>query len=84
MKQVIKAHSTFLIDIEPDTVTTILNAMQLAKQSTLPGQSIIIEIHPGISFRYTPERPVKKEHDVTHSLRRVPLSQDTRPLEQLV
>lgn len=52
----IKTHSYFIVDMDPDKLTRIQNAMQLAKSKTLPGQVILIPVAPGIAFRYSPEK----------------------------
>lgn len=51
----VKVYSYFTVDIDPEKLGKILNAMQLAKQNTMPGQHMFIPIAPGIAFRYVPD-----------------------------
>jgi hypothetical protein len=51
----LKVYSYFTIDITPEKLTQIQNALQLARQNTLAGQTMYIPIAPGIAFRFAPE-----------------------------
>jgi hypothetical protein len=55
LEKELKVYSYFTVDITPEKLTQIQNALQLARQNTLPGQLMYIPIAPGIAFRYAPE-----------------------------
>lgn len=55
----IKVYNYFTIDMDPDKLAKLQNAMQLARQNTMPGQVMFIPIAPGITFRYAPEQAKK-------------------------
>lgn len=55
----LKVYSYFTVDMDPDKLSKIQNAMQLARQNTLPGQVMYIPVAPGIAFRYAPENGKK-------------------------
>ena len=55
----IKVYSYFMVDMDPDKLAKLQNALQLAKQNTLPGQVMFVPIAPGIAFRYAPENGKK-------------------------
>lgn len=58
----LKVYSYLLIPITPERLTEIINALQLAKQKTLPGQTQIVPIHSQVAFTYNPA-PAKKPVD---------------------
>lgn len=55
LEKELKVYSYFTVDMDPDKLSKIQNAMQLARQNTLPGQVMYIPVAPGIAFRYAPE-----------------------------
>lgn len=59
----IKILNYFMIEMTPERLAHIQNAMQLAKQTNLPGQVMVVPIAPGVCFRYvpTPTPPVRKQ-----------------------
>lgn len=57
----IKILNYFMIEMTPERLAHIQNAMQLAKQTNLPGQVMIVPIAPGICFRYVPSTPIRKQ-----------------------
>lgn len=59
MKKDLEVRSCHVIDVTIEGLTNLINALQLAKQRTLPGMEMLVDITPTHTLRYAPEQTKK-------------------------